>query len=433
VAEPVRITGVGVVSPFGESRQRFRDAVLAGQTAIAPSPRFETLGCRSVLAARVADFEPARWIAPMKLRRMDTTGPFALVAIQQAMDDARYVVNAGGDDDVGVVLGTYSAGGQATDEYLAGLFRGGPTGAPALLFNSTVANAAAGLAGLEFGLRGPNATISQKEASGLAAIATAVDLLRAGRADAIAAGGVDALFEMFFRVHDRFRVMSPARAFGNSVAPFNRCGNGFVMGEGGYAVWLERGNAWQSRRARCYAEILGTGAASAIVPINAWPAHPEPLIRTMTLALNDAGLTPNDVDAVYASANACRTFDRAEADALSQLFQGRSPLVTSIKSAVGECGASGSAACVAAVLCGRAGRVPPIAGLAAVDPAAERLRLVTETTEAPGPIVLVNSFASGGALFSAVLRIGGDGGFGETGATELTKETERDVFFRYPP
>ena len=108
----------------------------------------------------------------MKLRRMDTTG--AVRARRRCSRRWRTrATSAGtdGDDRAGVVLGTYSAGGQATNEYLDALFKGGPTGAPALLFNSTVGNAAAGLAGLEFKLRGPNATISQKEASGLAAIA----------------------------------------------------------------------------------------------------------------------------------------------------------------------------------------------------------------------------------------------------------------------
>jgi 3-oxoacyl-[acyl-carrier-protein] synthase II len=404
VTEPVCITGVGVVSPLGDSREAFRDGLLSGRSGIAPSAQFEAFGCRSVLAARVADFDPARWIAPMKLRRMDTTGPFALVAIQQAMEDARYVAAADGDDRAGVVLGTYSAGGQATDEYLAALFRGGPTGAPALLFNSTVSNAAAGLAGLEFKLRGPNATVSQKEASSLAAIAAAVDLLNAGRADAVAAGGIDALFEIFYRVHDRFRVMSAARAFGSVVAPFGRCGGGFVMGEGGYALWLERGHAWRARGARCYGEILGVAAASASVPLNAWPDHPDALVRTMKLALDTAAVHVNDIDAVYASANASGVLDRAEARALTLLFRERPPIVTSIKSALGECGASGAAACVAAALCGKRGQVPPIAGLSEVRPEAGDLRLATEPGAAAGPLVLVNSFASGGALYSAVLR-----------------------------
>ena len=128
-----------------------------------------------------------------------------------------------------------------------------PTGAPALLFNSTVANAATGLAGLEFKLRGPNATISQKEASGLGAIATAVDLLRADRADAIAAGGMDAITDMFYRAHDQFRVMNPDRTFGSTAAPFARCRRGFVMGEGGFGLWLERGAVWRERGARAYA------------------------------------------------------------------------------------------------------------------------------------------------------------------------------------
>ncbi|MGH8638387.1 MAG: beta-ketoacyl-[acyl-carrier-protein] synthase family protein [Burkholderiales bacterium] len=404
MSEPVCITGVGVVSGFGDSCDRFRDSLHAGATAVHPSAQFEAAGCRSVLAARVSQFDPARWISPMKLRRMDDTGPFALVAIQQAMAQARYVVTAEGDDRTGVVLGTYSAGGQATNDYLAALFRGGPTGAPALLFNSTVANAAAGLAGLEFKLRGPNATISQKEASGLAAIATAVDLLQAGRADAVATGGMDALYEIFFRTHDRFGVMSTATAFGTQVAPFSRCRRGFVMGEGGFGLWIERGGAWRERGARCLAEIVGVGASSATVPINAWPDHPEPLVRTMRQALDEAGVRPSEVDVVYASANASRVLDDTEARALIELF-GASPVVTSVKSALGEFGASGSASCVAAVLCGAAGHVPPIAGLVDVDPVAAPLRIATSRAATAGPIVLVNSFASGGALFSVVLRV----------------------------
>jgi len=410
VADPVHVTGVGVVSAFGDSRESYRDALLDGWSAIAPCAQFETAGCRSILAARVSGFDPARWIAPMKLRRMDETGPFALVSIQQAMDDARYAVSPAGDDRAGVVLGTYSAGGQATNEYLTALFQGGPTGAPALLFNSTVANAAAGLAGLEFRLRGPNVTITQKEASGLAALATAVDLLRMDRASGIACGGIDAIYDIFFKAHDRFNVMNPDRAFGGGAVPFSRCRRGFVMGEGGFAMWLETGDGWPARGACSYGRILGVGAAGAVGPLNAWPHRAEPLVRTMTLALKDAGLGPRDIDVVYASANATRVLDATEAVALRELFgrasrDGR-PIVTTVKGAIGESGASGSAASVAALLCGARGLVPPIAGLADVDPVANGLGLATAATPAPGPNVLVNSFASGGALVSAVLQVG---------------------------
>ena len=154
---------------------------------------------------------------------------------------------------------------------LGAVSRPDPTGAPALLFNSTVANAAASLVGLEFKLRGPNATVSYKEASGLAAIVSATEMIREGHASALAAGGVDAVYEIFFKAYDRFRVMSPAAAPDARLAPFDASRNGFVLGEGGFMLWLEQDGAWQSRGATAHGEILGVGAASAAVPLNAWP------------------------------------------------------------------------------------------------------------------------------------------------------------------
>jgi 3-oxoacyl-[acyl-carrier-protein] synthase II len=309
------------------------------------------------------------------------------------------------DDRAGTVLGTYSAGGQATTEYLNALFGGGPSSAPALLFNSTVGNAAAGLTGLELKLRGPNATISHKEGSGLAAVVTAVDLLRQERADAVIAAGVDAIYDLFYRVHDRFAVLSDARSAGASTAPFSASRRGFVLGEGSFGLWLETGDAWRSRGAAALGEILGVGAASAAVPLNAWPNAPEPVVRTMRLALEDAGLRPADVGVVYASANAAPGLDAVEASALTELFGGSDTIVTAIKGAIGESGASGAAACVAAVACGRSGAVPPIACLEDIDPAAARLRLARSRIDDAPEIVLVNAVASGGALFSVVLRV----------------------------
>src|SRR5688572_21829599 len=341
----------------------------------------------------------------MKLRRMDRTGAYAIAASSLAMDDARQTRCDDGVDDSGVMLGTWTAGGQATQDYLSALFRTGPSGAPALLFNSTVANAAASLVGLEFKLRGPNATVSYKEASGLAAIVSATEMIRDGHASAVAAGGVDAVYEIFFKAYDRFRAMSPATMFDSSLAPFDITRNGFVLGEGGYMLWLEQDGAWESRGATAHGEILGVGASSAAVALNVWPDSSAPLVRTMRLALDDAGIEPADVGVVYASANATQALDRVEAEALGQLFGSASCAVTSIKGSLGESGASGSAACIAALVCGKAGRVPPIAGLSTPDASVRSLRLATIAVDAPAPIALVNSFASGGALFSVVLRV----------------------------
>jgi 3-oxoacyl-[acyl-carrier-protein] synthase II len=406
VTDPIVITGIGVVSTFGDSPDTFRDALLDGRTGISPDNEFEGKGCRSLLSARIGAFHPAKWIPPMKLRRMDDTGPLGLVIAQQAAAQARYAVGGEADDRAGVVLGTYSAGGRSTTEYLTALFSGGPTNAPALLFNSTVGNAAAGLTGLELKLRGPNATISQKEASGLAAIVTAVDLLREGRLDAAIAGGIDSIYDLFYRVHDRFRVMSDAKEADGTVAPFSAGRRGFVMGEGGFGMWLERGEAWRARGASALAEVVGVAASSAAVPLNAWPDRAGPLVRTMRMALDDAGVAAQDVDVVYASANATQVLDRIETEALAEVFGGSRPVVTSIKGAIGESGAASAASGVTAVLCGVVGAIPPIACLTSPDPASAVLNLATARVSAPARIALVNAFASGGALFSLVLRVG---------------------------
>ncbi|MPZ17262.1 MAG: hypothetical protein GEV06_05035 [Luteitalea sp.] len=404
---PACITGIGVLSALGCSPHAFREALLGGRTGIGPITTFDTSGCQSKLGAPLKDFDATRWLSPLKLRRMDETGRLAVVATREALDDGGCRIGEGGDDRLGVVLGTYTAGGPATSEFLAALLRGGPTGVPALLFSSTVGNAPASLAALEYKLRGPNSTISQKECSGLAAIATAVDLLAEGRARAVVTGGVDALFAVFFQVHDRFGVL--AKSDGDvpeRSQPFDRWRNGFVLGEGGFGLLLEEAESARARGARVYGAVLGVGASSAVSGINAWPSDPRALARTMRLALEEAGVDPADIAAIYASANSTVVLDRAEAEAIALVFGPRDVLVTAIKGAIGEFGASGAAACAAALLCGEAGLVSPTAGLTEQDPACAHLRIPTAAVPLAGRFVLVNSFASGGATYSVVLRVG---------------------------
>ncbi|HMF97848.1 MAG TPA: beta-ketoacyl synthase N-terminal-like domain-containing protein [Vicinamibacterales bacterium] len=401
--DPVPITGLGVVSVFGTTLDAFRDGLLAGRSGIVTLTGFDTAGCRSTIAAEITAFDPSRFVPPMKLRRMDRTAVYTVAATKLALEDAAVAIPPEGDDRKGVMLGTWTAGGGSTQQFLDALFRLGPTGAPALLFDSTVSNSAASIAGLEQHLRGPNMTVSHKEASGLAAIVTAVDLLREGRATALITGGSDAIFEPFFKAHDRFAVMSPHRSASARTAPFDACRDGFVLGEGAVGLWVEQAATAEGRAT--HGEILGVAASSANVPLNAWPDRIQPLVRTMRLALDDAGLDLDAVDVVYASANATRQLDAVEAGALTALFGDSRTVITSLKGAIGESGTAGSAACAAALLCGRAGRVPPIAGLAEPDPATAALRLATTPMTAPGPIALINSFSSGGALFSVVLRV----------------------------
>ena len=263
MSERVVVTGLGVVSPFGTSVERFAAMLLAGSTGVGPVRTFDVSQCAARCAAAVDRFEPTNWITPLKLRRLDVTSQYAVAVSREALDASGIAYGLEPDDAVGVVLGSYTSGGAPTEEYLEKLFTLGPVNVPTLIFNATVGNIAASATALELKLRGPNVTVSQKEASGLLAIGHAVDLLQTGQARALVAGGVDALFPLFYRVHDSFRVLSHANGAPEGSRPFDATRNGFVLGEGGFGVVLELESVARARNTPIYAEILSVERGGA--------------------------------------------------------------------------------------------------------------------------------------------------------------------------
>jgi 3-oxoacyl-[acyl-carrier-protein] synthase II len=403
--ERVFITGIGCVSSFGVGHAAFADALMSGATGIAPISTFDTSRCRSHRAALVRDFDPAAFIPPLKLRRVDEVGRLALACAALAFDDAGWQTMPGGTDDIGVALGTFSAGLDSTVAYLQGLAKDGPAGVPALLFSNTVSNAPASLCAIERGLRGPNVTFNQREASSLAAVAFAAAAVRDGRVSAMLTGGVDQVEEVFFKVHDRFHALSPNRVGGDEAArPFDRRRNGFVLGAGGFTFLAESASSASRRGARVYGEVLGIGATSSKTTVNGWPKAPSGPREAMVGALADAGIGAREVSAVFAAANGSPALDALEAQAIAEVVDAGVP-VTSIKGAVGESGAAPAAAIIAAVLAVPTSRVPPTTGCERPDPSCA-VSVRPGVREVSGAIVLVNAIASGGTNYSVVLRAG---------------------------
>jgi len=262
MAERVAITGIGCVSSFGIGYRAFIDAIGSGRSGIVPITRFDTAECRSHCAATIRDFDPTAFFSPLKLRRVDAVGRVALACTRLLFDDAGCTPDAGGRDDVGIALGTFTAGLDSLVEYLGGLTDHGPTGVPAILFSNTVSNAPASLCAIEFGLRGPNVTFNQREASSLSALVFSVGAIRQGRTAAMVTGGADCVEETFFKVHDRFRALSPMRGErgggAEAARPFDRDRNGFILGEGGFLLLIESASAAAARGAR-------TARSSALV------------------------------------------------------------------------------------------------------------------------------------------------------------------------
>ena len=345
-----------------------------------------------------------QFIAPLKLRRVDGVGRVALACTRLLFEDAGLAV--GRNDDIGIALGTYTAGLDSLVEYLGGLVDHGPTGVPAILFSNTVSNAPASLCAIEHTLHGPNVTFNQREASSLSAISFSVGAIRDGRTAAMISGGADRIEETLFKVHDRFRSMSPMRRFDpadEGARPFDAGRNGFTMGEGGFLVLLESASAAAARGARVYGEILGVGAAASSTSINGWPTDASGIARTMRLALSDGQLAPDDVAAVMAAANGSPLLDRVEAEAISEVFETRQVAVASIKGSVGESGAAGAASLIAGLLSLAGSGVPPTTGLREKDPACP-VQVSSQAQPAAGEVFLVNSVASGGTHYSLAVR-----------------------------
>jgi 3-oxoacyl-[acyl-carrier-protein] synthase II len=207
-------------------------------------------------------------------------------------------------------------------------------------------------------------------------------------------------------VHDWFEVLAPGDA---PCRPFDAARNGFLMGEGAFLFVLEDEAHARARGARILGHVLGTASAGSPDAFNAWPTAPDALVRVMRDAIARAGLTPDDIDVVYASANGSVVLDRTEARAIAAVFGDRAVTVVAIKGALGESGAAGCGAILAHLMLGRSGlltgrrQVPPTVGLtqpgpdtpAGVSSAAQPLR---------GPRALVTSVGSGGTVLAVVVE-----------------------------
>jgi 3-oxoacyl-[acyl-carrier-protein] synthase II len=375
------------------------DALLAGRSGIRPITAFDTSSCRSHCAATLDGFDPTAFIAPLKLRRVDMVGRVALVCAGLLFSDAMLSLESGGTDDVGVALGSLTAGMDSTIEYLKGLNTFGPSGAPALLFSNTVPNAPASLCAIEHGLRGPNVTFNQREASSLAAIAYASGLIRDGRVAAMVSGGADRLEETFFKVQAQFGPYAPDGA----SRPFDRQRRGFVMGEAGVLLLLESADAAAARGARIYGELAGIGMTASRAQLNGWPIDPSGTARSMQMALDDAGVSALEVDAIFAAANGSKQLDALEATAIRTVFGARDVPVVSLKGSIGESGTAGAAALVVGLLTMADQLVPPTVGFSDPDPEC-RVNVSSAPQLAGGRTFLVNAVASGGTNYSLVAR-----------------------------
>ena len=345
---------------------------MAGESAVRRMTLEERGSLQAFEIARCDGFSPQPEIPPMKARRFDRGSQFAIVSCLEAIREAGVDI-AAGPEDVGIAMGTGSAGAGALTEFLRVLFLESPEAAPPFHFPNTVANAPASQVSIELKLFGPNVTITQKDPSALNALLYSALALDSGRARAMIAGAVDEWNPIYALGFDRVGALRGEKRV-----------SGIVQGEGGFAVLLETEENARARGARPLARL--TGIAVGGVPSEPYKFAPDSgaIERTIRAALDDAGALPAEIGLWFPSRNGVSEMDRAEADVTRRIF-GEPPRAVSVKEAIGEMAASGGGQLVAA---SRA-----IADPAGPFPAGSRPRKV-----------LIDSFGAGGNFLAAVLE-----------------------------
>lgn len=385
----VVVTGVGVVSPIGCGGSAFWSALGAGASATASSDG-------SPPAARVGDFDPRNHIRSPHLRRADTLSCMIAASARMAVDDAALPNDAAIGERLGVVVGSSIGNAGESVQYLDKLFRKGPGLVSPMLFPNLVLNAPASYVAMELGAMGVNFTVADGEASGEQAIATAFDVLRSGRADAVlAAGGDNFTVDLVQRAYGHFRALAGQRSGAQRCSPYDRHRSGIVLGEGAAALLLETAAHARTRGARVYARLADRISLSVPASPLGWPVTADALAGALQEQLLGGGPA---LDLVVGSANGSRALDRIELAVAERLLAGRRPFwLTSIKGAIGELGAGGVLAAVATCLAVHHGQVPPLCHLEIADTCSALRFAASRAVAAPIASALTLGLARGGS------------------------------------
>jgi 3-oxoacyl-[acyl-carrier-protein] synthase II len=372
----VWITGIGLITPIGTGVEAFRAGLRAGRSPVRQIDRFDPGPFRSQVAAQVDDFDPLDWMLPKTARQLDRFSQFGLVAGRLALEDARLVpgkAGAAAPDRIGIYLGSALGGiAYAEDQHTRYLERGIRQVAPNLAL-AVFGGAAPANLGIALDVRGPILSTANSCASGAVALGEALGDLREGRVDAAIAGGSEIpLSPLAFGAFDIIRALSSGRNDDPAQAarPFDRERDGFVMGEGAALLVLEDAEAATRRGAEPYAELLGYGATSDAHHMVQPRADGREAARAATIALEDGGVDPSEIDYVNAHASSTPLGDIAEARAIALALGERAATVpvSGTKALYGHpLGASGAIEAAICALAIRDGWAPASANLVEPD------------------------------------------------------------------
>jgi minimal PKS chain-length factor (CLF/KS beta) len=351
------ITGLGAIAPNGLGVKEFWIATLSGRGGIGELDRFDTAGLPARLAGLVRGLDPAQHLPSRLLPQTDVSTRLALIAAAWALEDADVDIGAMTDYDMGVVTANASGGFEFTHREFKKLWSQGSEHVSVYESFAWFYAVNTGQISIRHGMRGPSCALVAEQAGGLDALGHARRTIRAG-VPLMLSGGVDSAFDPWGWVaHLASGRVSAGTDPATAYRPFDTTASGYVPGEGGAICVLEDAAAALARGATVYGELAGYAATFDPAPGR---GRPPGLRRAAELALADAGITPGDVDVVFADAAGVLELDRSEAQALRDVFGVRGVPVTAPKTLVGRLFSGGGVLdAVLALMSIQEGVIPP--------------------------------------------------------------------------
>ncbi len=405
----VVVTGVGAVTPLGNTAREFWAAICEGRSGIGPITAFDPKRLDARIAGEVKEFDPLRYVDKKDVKKMDRFIHFAVAAGADAVDDAKVDWDQVDPTRAGCLVGSGIGGILSILEWHKLMLEKGPGRVSPFFIPAVIVNMASGQLSLRYKLKGPNSAVITACATGNHAIGDAYRIIQRGEADLMLAGGSEAMInELCVGGFCAMKALStrndePERA----SRPFDANRDGFVCGEGAGVLMLESLPHARRRGARVYAELVGYGMTADAYHMTAPDPEGDGATRAMARALADAGLAPETVGYINAHGTSTPYNDKTETLAIKRVFgdHARRLAVSSTKSMIGHLlGAAGGVEAIATVLALHHGVLPPTINYETPDPECDLDYVPNTARRAQVEVALSNGFGFGGTNATLAFR-----------------------------
>lgn len=394
----VVITGLGAIAPNGNGYETFVANTLAGKIGIKPITKFDAHATGISVAGEIDDFDPQAVVGKKAAKRMDLYSQYAVQTAEQAMAMAKITPANTRPEDLGVIYGSGIGGLTSIQDQIIKMHEKGPKRVSPMFVPMAIANMAAGNLSIRFQAQNISTSIVTACASATNSIGEAFRHIKEGRAQVMITGGAEAsVNEIGIAGFAALTALSPTSDPTQASRPFDQARNGFVLGEGAGTLVLEALDHAQARGAQILGEVVGYGTTSDAYHITSPDPAGTQAARAMTLAMQEAGLTPEDIDYINAHGTATAANDAGEAQAIRQVFGDHDVLVSSTKGMTGHLlGAAGAVEAVITAAALQKGILPPNVGCQHQDPACPVTLVTKHNQHHPSRYALSNSFGFGG-------------------------------------